>query len=121
MVFDVIFNFRMPFRLLNIKCFIFSGISDDKALATMFGLKIILQNEIYNHHFCICDMFWKACGVDTMLPAHANHGFHFHLVCMHGLRYTFIHIIFVLKLVRSNPYKTVFRRQATNFKLTKMG
>ena len=66
-------------------------------------------------------MFWNLYAIDTILPTHANHGFHFHLVCMHGLRYTFIHIIFVLKLVRSNPYKTVFRRQATNFKVTKMG
>ena len=30
--------------------------------------------------------FWNAYGVGTILPAHANHGFHFHLVSMHGLR-----------------------------------
>ena len=66
-------------------------------------------------------MFRDAYGVDRILPAHANHFFHFHLVCMHdGLRYTFIHIIFVLILVHSNPYETVFMRQATNLKLTKM-
>ena len=46
MIFAVIFNFRMSFRLLNTECFIFPGISDDKGLATMFGLKIILQSEI---------------------------------------------------------------------------
>ena len=65
-------------------------------------------------------MFWNACGVDTILPAHANHGFHFHLVCVHGLRYTFIHIISVLILVHSNPYETVSMRQTMNLKLTKM-
>ena len=63
--------------------------------------------------------FWNAYGVSTILPAHANHGFHFHLVRMHGLRCTFIHIIFILILVHSNPYETVFMRQATNLKLTR--
>ena len=63
--------------------------------------------------------FRNAYGVSTILPAHANHGFHFHLVRMHGLRCTFIHIIFVLILVHSNPYETVFMRQATNLKLTR--
>ena len=110
MFFDVIFNFRIPFPLLNTECFIFPGISADKGLAAMFGLKIILQSETYSHHFYIYDMFWNAYGVDTILPAHANHGFHFHSVSMHRLRYIFIHIIFVLKLVYSNPYETVFMR-----------
>ena len=120
MIFDVIFNFRMSSCLLNTECFIFPGISDDKGLATMFGLKIILQSEIYNHHFYIYDMFWNTYEIDTISPAQANYGFHFHLVCMHGLRYTFILIIFVLILVHSNPYETEFMRQATNLKLTKM-
>ena len=106
----------MSFRLLNTECFIFPDISDDKGLATMFGLK----SEICNHHFYIYDMFWNAYGVDTILPASANHGFHFHWVCMHGRRCTFIHIIFVLIPVHSNPYETVFMRQATNLKLIKM-
>ena len=86
----------------------------------MFGLKGTLQIEICNHHFYIYDMFWNANRVHTILPAHANHGFHFHLVCMHGLRCTFIHIIFVLILVHSNSYEKVFMRQATNLKLPKM-
>ena len=60
--------------------------------------------------------FWNAYGIGTILPTHAKHGFHFHLVSMHGL----IHIIFVLILVHSNPYEAVLMRQATNLKLTKM-
>ena len=106
----------MSFRLLNTKCFIFPDISNDKGLATMFGLK----SEICNHHFYFYDMFWNAYGVDTILPASVSHGFHFHLVCMDGLRCTLIHIIFVLILLHSDPYETVFMRQATNLKLTKM-
>ena len=51
MIIDVIFNFIMSFRLLNTECFVFPGISDDKGLATMFGLKRILQRETYNRHF----------------------------------------------------------------------
>ena len=121
MIFDVIFNFRMSFRLLITECFIFAGISDDKGLETMFVLKIILQSEIYNHHFYIYDIFWNAYGVDTVLAAHANHGFHFHLVCMHDrLRYTFIHVIFIFILVHSNPYEIALMRQTPNLKLTKM-
>ena len=121
MIFDVIFNFRMSFPLLYTECFILPGICDDKGLATMFVLKIILQSEIYNHHFYIYDIFWNAYGVDIVLPAHANHGFDFHLVCMHdGLRYTFIHIIFILILVHSNPYEIVLMRQTPNLNLTKI-
>ena len=116
MITDVIFNFRMSFCLLNTECFIFPGISEDKGSATM----VLVWKE-----FCkvksttiIYDMFWNAYGVDTNLPAHENRGFHFHLVSMHGLKSTFMHIIFVLILVHSNPFETVFMRQATNLKLT---
>ena len=35
MITDVIFNFRMSFRLLNAECFIFPDITDDKDLASM--------------------------------------------------------------------------------------
>ena len=47
----------MSFRLLNTECFIFSGTSDNKSL------------------------------VGTILPAHANLGFHFYLVSMLELFY----------------------------------
>ena len=30
-------------------------------------------------------MFWNAYGVGKTLPAHANQGFHFYLVSMHGI------------------------------------
>ena len=57
MIFDVIFNSRMSFPLLYTECFTLPGICDDKGLATMFVLKIILQSEIYNHHLYIYDIF----------------------------------------------------------------
>ena len=65
-------------------------------------------------------MLWNAYGVDTILLAPANHGFHFQLVSVHRLRCTFIHIVFVLILVHSNPYEKVFMRQAANLKLNEI-
>lgn len=32
-------------------------------------------------------MFWNTYGVDIILSAHANQGFHFYLVSVHGLFY----------------------------------
>ena len=32
-------------------------------------------------------MFWNAYGAGTILPAHANQGFHFYCISMHGLFY----------------------------------
>ena len=58
-----------------------------KAYQLWFGLKIIFQSEIYNHHFYINDMIWNAYGVDTILPAHANQDFYFYLISIHGLFY----------------------------------
>ena len=39
MITDVIFNFRMSFRLLKAECFIFPDITDDKGLATMVSFE----------------------------------------------------------------------------------